>query len=178
MARCVACGAPVAPAGMMAEADAGQTPLAAGPLEFQATVTVTVELQDVVPPERVQPAFNEVNEARQELERMVNEANREFNLAIPRAQGEAQRIIAEAQGYATERVNRALGDSARFSAVLAEYAVAPDVTRSRLYLETLHEALPRIGTVLVVQEGQVPPLPLFNLREPQPQQVRNLEASR
>ena len=78
---------------------------------------ITVELQDVVPPERVQPAFNEVNEARQELERMINEANRQANEAIPRAQGTANRVISEAEGYATERVNRALGETARFSAV-------------------------------------------------------------
>jgi membrane protease subunit HflK len=122
---------------------------------------ITVELQDVVPPERVQPAFNEVNEARQELERMINEANREVNQAIPRAEGTANRVIAEAEGYATERVNRALGETARFSAVLAEYRDAPEVTRSRMYLEALHAALPRIGSVVVMQEGQV--LPLMNL---------------
>ena len=122
----------------------------------------------MVPPDRVQPAFNEVNEARQELERMINEATRQANEAIPRAEGTANRVISEAEGYATERVNRALGETARFSAVLAEYADAPAVTRSRLYLETLNEALPRIGSVLVVQEGQVPPLPLLNLRDAQP----------
>ena len=129
---------------------------------------ITVELQDVVPPQRVQPAFNEVNEARQELERMINEANRQANEAIPRAQGTANRVISEAEGYATERVNRALGETARFSAVLAEYLNAPEVTRSRLFLETLNETLPRIGSVLVVQEGQVPPVPLLNLRDAQP----------
>jgi modulator of FtsH protease HflK len=130
---------------------------------------ITVELQDVVPPPRVQPAFNEVNEARQELERMVNEANRQANEAIPRAQGTANRTIAEAEGYATERVNRAFGETARFSAVLNEYRGVPEVTRSRLYLETLNETLPRIGSVLVIQDGQVPPLPLLNLRDAQPQ---------
>jgi membrane protease subunit HflK len=124
---------------------------------------ITVELQDVVPPARVQPAFNEVNEARQELERMVNEANRELNQAIPRAEGTANRVIAEAEGYATERVNRALGETARFSAVLAEYRNAPEVTRTRLYLEALHRALPRIGSVVVMEEGQA--LPLLNLGE-------------
>jgi membrane protease subunit HflK len=124
---------------------------------------ITVELQDVVPPARVQPAFNEVNEARQELERMVNEANRELNQALPRAEGTANRVIAEAEGYATERVNRSLGETARFSAVLAEYRNAPDVTRSRLYLEALHQALPRIGSVVVMEEGQA--LPLLNLRD-------------
>lgn len=129
---------------------------------------ITVELQDVVPPERVQPAFNEVNVARQELERMINEAQKQANQAIPRAQGEANRTIAEAEGYAAERVNRALGEAARFSAVLAEYRNAPEVTRSRMYLEALHRALPRVGSVVVTQQGQVSPLPLLNLRDAQP----------
>jgi membrane protease subunit HflK len=128
---------------------------------------ITVELQDVVPPLRVQPAFNEVNEARQELERMINDATRQANEAIPRAEGTAKRTISEAEGYATERVNRALGEAARFNAVLAEYRSVPEVTRSRLYLETLNQVLPRIGSVVVVQEGQVSPLPLLNLRDAQ-----------
>jgi membrane protease subunit HflK len=126
---------------------------------------VTVQLQDVVPPERVQPAFNEVNEARQELERMVNEATRQANEAIPRAEGTAKRTIAEAEGYATERVNRALGEAARFNSVLAEYRGVPEVTRSRLYLEALGQVLPQIGAVVVVQDGQLSPLPLLNLRD-------------
>ena len=137
---------------------------------------ITVELQDVVPPPRVQPAFNEVNEARQELERMINEATMQANQAIPRARGTANRIISEAEGYATERVNRSLGETARFTAVLSEYRSVPEVTRSRLYLETLNEALPKIGSVLVVQDGQMPPLPLLNL--PDAQRTQNLEASR
>ncbi len=128
---------------------------------------ITVELQDVVPPARVQPAFNEVNEARQELERMVNEATRQANEAIPRAEGTAKRINFQAEGYATERVNRALGESGRFTAVLLEYGSVPDVTRSRLYLEALSDALPRIGAVIVVQDGQMSPLPLLNLRDAQ-----------
>ncbi|MBN1237999.1 MAG: FtsH protease activity modulator HflK [Gammaproteobacteria bacterium] len=128
---------------------------------------ITVELQDVVPPPRVQPAFNEVNEARQEAERRINEANRQANEAIPLAEGTADRVIAEAEGYATERVNRAHGETARFNAVLEEYRGVPEVTRSRLYLEALNETLPNIGSVLVVQEGQVPPLPLLNLRDAQ-----------
>ena len=128
---------------------------------------ITVELQDVVPPLRVQPAFNEVNEARQELERMVNEATRQANQAIPRADGTAKRTIAEAEGYAIERVNRAFGEVARFNAVLAEYRNAPEVTRSRMYLETLREVLPRVGSIVVVQDGQMSPLPLLNLRDAQ-----------
>jgi membrane protease subunit HflK len=129
---------------------------------------ITVELQNVVPPPRVQPAFNEVNEARQERERMINEATKQANQAIPRTEGEANRVVSEAEGYATERVNRALGESARFESVLAEYRVAPEVTRARLYLESLRQALPKVGSVLVVQDGQVPPVPLLNLRDAQP----------
>jgi membrane protease subunit HflK len=121
-----------------------------------------------VPPPRVQPAFNEVNEARQELERMINDANRQANQAIPRAEGTAKRVISEAEGYATERVNRALGETSRFTAVLTEYRSVPEVTRSRMYLEALNAALPRVGTVLVVQDGQASPLPLLNLRDAQP----------
>lgn len=126
---------------------------------------ITVELQDVVPPQAVRPAFNEVNEARQERERMINEATKRANQQIPRAEGEAQRKIAEAQGYATERVNRAHGETARFNAMLSEYATVPEVTRARLYLETMAEILPKIGQVVVVQEEQVGPLPLMNIRD-------------
>ena len=131
---------------------------------------ITVELQDVVPPPRVQPAFNEVNEARQERERMINEANKQANQAIPRAEGEANRLISEAEGYATERVNRALGETSRFDAVLAEYRNAPEVTRSRLYLEALRKTLPKAGSVVVVQDRQMPPVPLLNLRDAQPRE--------
>ena len=127
---------------------------------------ITVELQDVVPPPRVQPAFNEVNEARQELERTINEAQKRVNQELPRAEGAALRVIAEAQGYATERVNRARGESARFNAVLAEYRQAREVTRTRLYLETISAILPRAGRVLVVQDGQLGPLPLLDLNVP------------
>lgn len=129
---------------------------------------VTVELQDVVPPRAVQPAFNEVNEARQERERMINEAQKQANQQLPLARGQANRAIAEAEGYATERVNQALGETARFSAILAEYRTAPEVTRTRMYLETLNEVLPKVGSVVVQQDGQMSPLPLINLRDAQP----------
>jgi len=133
---------------------------------------ITVELQNVVPPKAVQPAFNQVNEARQEQERMINEATKQANEAIPRAKGEANRTIAEAQGYAAERTNQALGEAARFRSILAEYQEAPEVTRRRMYLETLSTVLPQIGSVLVIQEGQSAPVPLLHLREGQtPQEV-------
>ncbi|MAX50458.1 MAG: FtsH protease activity modulator HflK [Methylophaga sp.] len=132
--------------------------------QYDAGIRIsTVEMQDVVPPRAVQPAFNEVNEARQERERMINEAQKRVNQEIPNAEGAALRTVAEAEGYATERVNRAVGESARFSAVLHEYQQAPIVTRSRLYLETLNEMLPDIGQILVVQDGQMSPLPLLDV---------------
>ncbi|KJS07711.1 MAG: membrane protein [Gammaproteobacteria bacterium BRH_c0] len=124
---------------------------------------ITVELQDVVPPQAVRPAFNEVNEARQERERMINEATKRANQQIPRAEGEAQRLIADAQGYAAERVNHALGETARFNAMLKEYSTVPEVTRSRLYLETLTDVLPRIGQIMMVQDDQIGPLPLMDV---------------
>lgn len=137
--------------------------------DYDAGIRIsTVEMQDVVPPPAVQPAFNEVNEARQERERMINEAQKRVNQEIPNAEGQALRMVAEAQGYATERVNRALGESVRFTAVLAEYERVPEVTRSRLYLETLNEVLPNIGQILVVQDGQVGPFPLLDVNRGNP----------
>ncbi len=127
---------------------------------------VTVELQDVVPPAAVQPAFNEVNEARQERERMINEATKQANQEIPKARGEANRVLSEAQGYAAERVNYARGETARFNAILAEYRSAPDVTRTRMYLETLYQVLPNVGAVYVVKDGATSPLPIVDLRRP------------
>ncbi len=124
---------------------------------------VTIELQDVVPPRAVQPAFNEVNEARQERERMINEATKQANQVIPRARGEANRVIAEAEGYATERINQAQGEVARFRSILAEYERAPEVTRRRMYLESLQEVLPSVGSLLVIQDGSGSPLPLLHL---------------
>jgi modulator of FtsH protease HflK len=126
---------------------------------------VTVELQDVVPPAAVQPAFNEVNESRQERERMINEATKQANQEIPRAKGEANRLIAEAEGYAIERVNQARGETVRFSSILAEYRASPEVTRTRMYLETLNQVLPKVGAVYVVQDGGTGPIPLLNLKE-------------
>lgn len=126
---------------------------------------VTVELQDVVPPAAVKPAFNEVNEARQERERMINEATKQANQEIPKAKGAANRALSEAQGYATERVNRAKGETARFNSILTEYRSAPDVTRTRMYLEALNGVLPKVGSVLVMKEGQTSPLPLLNLQQ-------------
>ncbi|MFP4540905.1 MAG: FtsH protease activity modulator HflK [Opitutales bacterium] len=127
----------------------------------------TIELQDVTPPEMVKPAFNEVNQAEQERERLINEAEKRRNQVIPRAEGEAKQIVAEAQAYALERTNRSRGESERFGAILAEYLNHPEVTRQRLYLEMIDEVLPAVGQIYVLGEGggQGAPLPLLHLNE-------------
>lgn len=125
----------------------------------------TVELQDVTPPEKVKPAFNEVNEARQERERVINEAEKHRNQVIPKAEGEAERTVAEAHGYATARINKAKGEAERFSAIYAEYAAAKDVTRRRLYLETVESVLPEVGKLYISSDGTPGPIPLLQLEQ-------------
>jgi modulator of FtsH protease HflK len=131
---------------------------------FDMGVTIrTIELQDVTPQERVKPAFNEVNQAEQEREKLINEAEKRRNQAVPRAQGEALQLVEQAQGYFAERTNRARGEAERFSAILTEYRNSPEVTRKRLYLEMIDDVLPRLGRIFVVEEGQMSPIPLLNL---------------
>jgi membrane protease subunit HflK len=120
---------------------------------------VTVELQDVTPPDPVKPAFNEVNEARQDRERTINQAQEQANREIPKARGEAARTITEAEGYALERVNRAEGEANRFVSVLTEYQRAPDVTRRRLYLEALNAMLPAAKSIYIVDADQKAMIP-------------------
>ena len=122
-----------------------------------------VVLQDVTPPEPVKPAFNEVNQAEQEKVKLINEAQSEYNKVVPRALGEAQQTILAAEGYALERVNRAQGEAARFAAVYNEYRKAPEVTRRRIYIETLNDILPKVGRKIVVDEDVRGILPLLNL---------------
>jgi len=99
---------------------------------------IQVNLGNVVPPRgAVQDAFEDVNIAEQDKNRLINEGQEVYNREIPRARGEADQAIQIAEGYATERVNRARGDVARFSAVLAEYRRNPEVTRNRLYYEMI-----------------------------------------
>jgi membrane protease subunit HflK len=126
---------------------------------------VTVELKDVNPPDPVKPAFNEVNEAKQEQERMVNEAWEAYNKVIPKASGEAEKTIRQAEGYALNRINRAQGDANKFLAVWKEYSQSEDVTRRRLYLETLNEVLPGIGRKYIVDPEQQGLVPLLRLEE-------------
>ena len=124
---------------------------------------ITVELQDVTPPDPVKPSFDEVNKARAQEKRMINEAETRQNEVIPRAKGEAKQLIANAEGYRAQRVNRAKGEAERFKAIYAEYKQAREVTRQRFYLEAIDEVMANIGKVYIVDEGQMMPLPLLNL---------------
>lgn len=124
---------------------------------------ITVELQDVTPPDPVKPAFNEVNEARQDRERTINQAQEQANREIPKARGEAERMVTEAEGTAVERVNRARGEAERFNAIYTEYRAVPDVTRRRLYLEAMTAIVPQVKDVYVVDESQKAMLPFLSL---------------
>lgn len=122
-----------------------------------------VVLQNVNPPEAVKASFNEVNQAEQERESKINDAQRQYNDKIPRAKGEAQQTISQAEGYKLERVNRAEGEASRFTSLYAEYQRAPQVTRKRLYLETLNDILPKAGRKIVVDEQIRGLVPLLSL---------------
>ncbi len=111
-----------------------------------------VQLKNINPPQPVQESFNEVNQAQQEKEKLINEARRDYNKVIPLAEGEKDQRIREADGYRLKRINEAEGDVARFSALLAEYSKAPEVTRRRIYIETLQDVMPRIRSKIVIDE--------------------------
>lgn len=153
--------------------------LTVGRQEISATVEVKIQeladqyetgikveqvvLQDVNPPDEVKASFNEVNQAQQEKEKLINQAYSEYNKVIPRAEGEALKTIEEAKGYAVQRVNEAKGEAARFTALYQEYAKAREVTRQRMYLETLNEILNNVGRKLITDEEAAGILPLFQL---------------
>ncbi len=124
-----------------------------------------VVLQDVNPPDPVKPSFNEVNEAQQEKEKLINQAQSEYNKVIPRAKGEAEQTIQKAEGYALDRVNRASGDATRFNALYEAYRAAPEVTRRRIYLETMGQVLPQVESKIVVDGSLEGVLPLLNLNQ-------------
>lgn len=122
-----------------------------------------VQLKNINPPEPVQESFNEVNQAQQEKEKLINEARRDYNKVIPLAEGEKDQRIREADGYRLKRINEAEGDAARFSALLAEYVKAQEVTRRRIYVETMQEILPGLRSKVIVDEGVRGVLPFLNL---------------
>ncbi|MEN6364577.1 MAG: FtsH protease activity modulator HflK [Rectinema sp.] len=122
-----------------------------------------VQLQNIVPPEGVQEAFEDVNKAIQDMNRLINEGKEAYNAEIPRARGEADQQIEIAQGYSTERVNMAKGDVARFNSVFEEYRKSPDVTRRRLYLEMVDEVFKAEGNLELIDKSFKNFLPIMNL---------------
>jgi membrane protease subunit HflK len=122
-----------------------------------------VQLKDVNPPQPVQASFNEVNQAQQEREQRINEASAEYNREVPRAEGQADQTISAAEGYAMQRINEAEGDASRFNSVFDEYLKAPEVTKRRLYLETIGEVMPRLGNKVIIDADSSNLLPLLNL---------------
>jgi membrane protease subunit HflK len=123
-----------------------------------------VVLQDVNPPDLVKPSFNAVNEAQQQRETLINQGQAEFNRVIPRARGEAQQTLQQAEAYSLTRINNALGEAARFNALYDEYIKAPDVTKTRLYLETMARIMPKIGNKIVVDDKGNNVLPLLQMQ--------------
>ncbi len=129
---------------------------------YQLGVSINqVQLKNVNPPEPVQPSFNEVNRAQQDRENVINLANGEYNKAVPRARGEADQQVRAAEGYRFKRINEAEGDVAAFGAVLEQYVKAPEVTRTRIYLETLGEVLPQARQQIIVDDTVQQILPML-----------------
>lgn len=123
-----------------------------------------VVLQDVNPPDAVKAAFNAVNQAQQERATLINEAESEYNKVIPKAKGQAQETIQKAEGYAAERVNNAQGEVSRFNDLYAEYIKAPEVTRRRIYLETMNRVLPELGNKIITDGKGNNVLPLLQMQ--------------
>lgn len=129
---------------------------------------VTIEMKKTNVPSPVQPSFNEVNQSVQEKEQMIYQAREDYNKAIPAARGEAERIIKAAEGYSLDRVNRAQGDASRFTALYNEYVKAKDVTKRRLYLESMRDLFPKLGSKYIIDSDQKSVLPLLNLQQQNP----------
>ncbi|HUG44850.1 MAG TPA: FtsH protease activity modulator HflK [Acidobacteriota bacterium] len=145
--------------------------------QYETGITVDqVVLQDVNPPDPVKPSWDAVNQAQQQRDRLINEARAEYNQVIPRASGEAEQTVLQAEGYALERVNRSEGEATRFKALHDAYRRAPEVTRKRLYLETMQKVLPQVGgKILLDKDAQnlVPLLPMDALFGPKAAQEGN-----
>jgi len=127
-----------------------------------------IQLGNINPPADVQASFSDVNRAKQEKESAINTASGNYNQIIPKARGEAEQKIKGAEGYAAKRVNEAEGDAARFNSVLAEYVKAPEVTKKRLYLETMGEVLSQVPGKVILDDKASSFLPLMNLRPTTP----------
>ncbi len=140
--------------------------------KYDMGVRVTsVQVKAAFPPESVKPSFNEVNAAKQEQEQAINEAEAYYNEIIPKARGEADKEISEARGRAAALVNEAKGDVQKFEKLRAEYVKAPDITKRRLYLETMEELLGRFDAVTIVDPQIKGVLPLYAGSQTLPQRV-------
>lgn len=126
----------------------------------------TVQLQNVVPPAGVQDAFEDVNKAEQDKNRLINEGKEAYNTEIPKTQGEADQQVLIAQGYATERINKAKGDVARFNAVYEEYKKSSGITRERLYLETMETIFKAQQNNTLIDKNLDNMLPIKNISSP------------
>ncbi len=126
-------------------------------------LVVAVQLQDVFPPDPVISAFKDVASAREDREKAINQAEGYKNDIIPKARGEASKIVKEAEAYKETQIKKAEGDAKRFSALYKEYIKAPDITRKRLYLETLEEILP-LNEIFIVDENLKTLIPLLELK--------------
>ena len=145
--------------------------------EYEMGITIDqVVLQDVNPPDPVKPSWDEVNQAEQQRDRLINEARAEYNRVIPRARGEAQQTVLQAEGYALDRINRAEGEANRFASVEAAYRRAPQVTRERLYLETMQRILPKLGKKVYVDNDVTGILPLLSIDGQRPAMARAASA--
>jgi membrane protease subunit HflK len=127
---------------------------------------IAVKLQNIDPPAGVQEAFDDVNKAIQDMNRLINEGQQVYNEEIPRAKGEADRRVQIAQGYAAERVNQANGEVERFNLVYNEYRRAPEVTRQRLYYEMMEEIFKEDTGTTLIDRNLDNFLPLQNLSSP------------
>jgi modulator of FtsH protease HflK len=136
---------------------------------YGAGIEITqVNPQKFDPPNQVIDAFRDVQAAQADKEKKINEATGQFNEVTQRAEGEAQQILREAEAYRQERVNQAQGDTQRFLAILTEYKQAPDITKRRIYLQTMEDVLSKMNKVLIEPgaegSGVVPYLPLDQLK--------------
>lgn len=142
--------------------------------EYEMGITIEqVVLQDINPPNPVKPSFNAVNESQQQRETLINQARADYNRVIPRARGEAEETIQRAEGYASERVNTAEGEVSRFNDLYTEYVKAPEVTKQRIYLETMEDILPKMGKKIITDENGSNVLPLLQMQLDNSQSTSN-----
>jgi membrane protease subunit HflK len=137
---------------------------------------VAVNLQSVSPPAPVAPSFNDVNAAIQDKDQLINTAEADYNKVIPEARGKGEQELLLAQGFATETINRALGDADRLTKMIAEYEKAPEVTKTRLYLDTMEGVLTRMQSLTIVDPDLKGILPLYGSASPVMESPRELAA--